>query len=511
MPDNTSSNKRIAKNTVFLYIRMAFVMVVTLYTVRVVLNALGEIDYGVYNVVCGFVAMFGVLNTTLSSGTSRFYNYEIGKNGKDAARKVYNTSFFIQLTAAVIVVLMVEIIGVWYIGHKMVIPDDRMEVAKIVFQCSIVSMFLLILQTPYSAAVIAYEKMDFLAIVSILDACLKLSIAFLLQRSSSDKLLLYGVLMMCISIVNYLLYFIFCKIKFKELKLQKGFKKDLFKPMLSFSGWLMLDPIAYTIKGQGSNIALNYYHGPIMNTAYGISNQVAQALESFSGNISLAFKPQMIQSYSAGDISRTKRLLLSMSKIIFILKLLLCVPVVLEADALLHIWLGDTFPMEAIYFSQLMVIIGVVNSFAHPITVVIAATGKMKHYMIVTSLVVSSVLPISIVLMMFGLDPVCVYWTMLFSALGNLLACVIILSKEFKIVSIKDYLKAVLVPCSLHTLVMLTLPLAVSLLLPSSIIRIVVVCVTACISTFISAYCLVLDKTEKNMVMKIVHKFSRRP
>lgn len=506
MVSDASDNKRIAKNTVFLYVRMAFVMIVTLYTVRVVLNALGEIDYGVYNVVCGFVAMFGVLNTTLSSGTSRFYNFEMGKNGKQAATRVYNTSLVIQFSAAVIVVLLVEIIGIWYMNHKMVIPDDRMEVAKIVFQFSIVSMFLLILQTPFSAAVIAYEKMDFLAVVSILDACLKLGIAFLLQQSSSDKLLLYGSLMMGVSIINFLLYFVFCKIKFKELKLHRKFNKDLFKPMLSFSGWLMLDPIAYTIKGQGSNMALNYYHGPIMNTAYGISNQVAQALESFSGNISLAFKPQMIQSYSAGNTARTKKLLFSMSKIIFVLKLLLCVPVVLEADALLHLWLGDSFPQEAVYFSQLMVIVGVVNSFAHPITVVIAATGKMKRYMIVTSLIVSSVLPISIVLMMFGLAPVCVYWTMLFSAFANLVACIIILSKEFDVVRVKDYLRSIILPCALHSAVMLLPPVAVYFVLPPSLLRIAAVCVASGISTFVSAYFLVLDKAEKDMVVKMVNK-----
>lgn len=485
-------------------------MLVTLYTVRVVLNVLGEIDYGVYNVVCGFVAMFGVLNTTLSSATSRFYNYEIGQHGRSGATRVYNTSLVVQVVLAIAVFLLVEAVGLWYIHNKMVIPPDRLIVAKCIFQFSVVSLVLHVMLTPYSASVIAFEKMDFLAVVGILDAMLKLGIVFLLKHVQADKLLLYGILMMLISIINFLMYFIFCKMKFKELKIKKGFDKSLIKPMLSFSGWMLLDPFAYMLKGQGSNMALNFYHGPIMNTAYGISNQVASALESFSGNISTAFRPQIIQSYSEGNYSRTKNLMYSMSKIIFILKLLLCIPVVLEADYLLHLWLGDGFPEIAIRFSQMMVIIGVTNSFAHPITVVISAKGNMKRYMIFTSIVVSAVLPISILLMMFGVEPICVYWTMLVSAILNLVVSISILTKEFEQVTIKDYILSVLLPSLFHTIVALSLPILVWWLLPSSLLRLVLVSIAAGFSTLIASYFIALNNKEKEMMKNFFITFIKR-
>lgn len=497
MSTNSSSNKRIAKNTAFLYVRMVFVMLVTLYTVRVVLSALGEIDYGVYNVVCGFVSLFGVLNTTLSSGTSRFYNYEIGRGGNKAANQVYNTSFFIQFSAAILVFLLVELVGSWYIGHKMVIPTDRLKIAKMIFHFSVISLFFEMIKTPYSAAVIAFEKMNFFAIVGILDACIKLGIALFISYSHSDKLLIYGVLMSIISVVNFLAYFIFCKVKFKDLKLNWPFDNSLFKPMLSFSGWLILDPIAYTLKGQGSNVALNYFHGPVLNTAFGISNQVSVALDSFSSNIGTAFRPQMIQSYSSGDYIRTKSLFYSMSKIMFVLKVLLCIPLLLETDTILHIWLGNDFPSIAISFVKLMILAGVINSFGPPITIVVSATGQIKRYMIITSFIVSAVLPLSILLMSFGVNPVCIFWLMLISALVNIIVCVFIVSRVFPPVRPKDYFKTVFMPCLIHTAVSLFLPLCLVSIMNPSLLRLIIVILADCIVSFVSIYYIVFDSKER--------------
>ena len=512
--DNTFSNKRIAKNTAFLYVRMAFVMFVTLYTVRVVLSVLGEIDYGIYNVVCGLVYMFGVLNTTLSSAISRFYNFAIGQRSEKGVTKVYSTSIILQILLAVIVVVVAETVGVWYMNNKMVIPDDRMIVARWIFQFAVFSLVLLVLQTPYVAAVTSFERMDYLAIVGIIDASMKLIIVYILKIVSFDKLLLYGVLMLGISVVNFLLYFIYCKIKFKEIYWEKGVGKELMKPMLSFSGWLLLDPVAYAIKGQGSNMALNFFHGPVMNTAFGVSNQVSAALDSFGGNISTAFRPQIIQSYSEGNHLRTKKLMYSMSKIVFVLKLLICVPIVLEADYLLHLWLGNFFPEIAISFSQMMVIIGVINGFAHPITVVIYAKGNMKRYMTLTSIVVSSVLPISILLLMFGTEPICVYWTMLASAVLNLVVSILILSQEFKEVSVGDYFISVLRPCFLHAILSVLLPLFVWILMPSSFLRLLFVGVAACLAALVSAYFFVLNEVEKDMLrgffVNATHRFKMK-
>lgn len=510
MPDNSSNNKRIAKNTVFLYIRMAFVMLVTLYTVRVVLNTLGVVDYGVYNVVCGFVAMFGVLNTTLSSGINRFYNYELGKKEEGSVQTVYNSAIRIQGLLAIIVFVAVECVGIWYVNNKMVIPNERLHVANWIFQFSVVSIICLIIQIPYSGAIAAFEKMDYLAFVGIIEAFLKLGMVYIVKIVNFDKLLLYGFLMMLISITAFLLYFVYVKTHFKFLKFQRRYDKSMIKPLLTFSGWMLLDPLAYTIKGQGTNMALNYYRGPVMNAAYGLSNQVAQALESFSANISTAFKPQIIQSYSAGDYMRTKRLFFSMSKAMFILKLLLCVPIVLETPYLLHIWLGEDFPEIAIRFSQLLVVSGVINSFAHPITVLVSSKGNIKNYMIITSIIVSFVFPISIVFLAFGFASECVYWVMIFSAIVNLIAAIIILSYELPFIRIWEYCKVVILPCAFHT-VLLLIPLTIIYCcMAMSFWRLVVIVICSCVLSLLFSYLIVLDKYEKEMLKMALKKISLR-
>lgn len=510
MTDNSSNNKRIAKNTMFLYIRMAFVMLVTLYTVRVVLNTLGVIDYGIYNVVCGFVAMFGVLNTTLSSGINRFYNYELGKKEEGSIQTVYNSAIRIQGLLAIIVFIAVECIGIWYVNNKMVIPVERLRVANWIFQFSVVSIICLIIQIPYSGAIAAFEKMDYLALVGIIEACLKLGIVYLIKIVNFDKLLLFGFLMMLISIIAFLLYFVYAKTHFKVLKFQRKYDKYMIKPLLSFSSWMLLDPLAYTIKGQGSNMALNYFRGPVMNAAYGLSNQVAQALESFSANISTAFKPQIIQSYSAGDYVRTKRLFFSMSKAMYILKLLLCVPIVLETSYLLHIWLGDDFPEIAIRFSQLLVISGLINSFAHPITVLVASKGNIKNYMIITSIIVSLVFPISIIFLAFGLAPDCVYWVMIFSAIANLIAAIIILCQELPFIRIWEYCKIVILPCAFHTVLLLIPLIILYCCMATSFWRVAAIVICSCVSSLLFSYLIVLDKYEKEMLKMLFKKISHR-
>ena len=217
------NNKRIAKNTIFLYIRMAIVMAINLYVTRVVLNVLGVSDYGVYNVVCGFVTMFGFLNTSMANGIQRFYNFELGKKGEDAVVKVYNTALIIQFVLTVGVVILTETIGLWYVNTKMVISPERIVAANWIFHFSVISLVFVIMQTPYSAAILAYERMDYYAVVSIIDAVMKLAIVIILPHLFGDGLILYGLLMMAISILNFILYSVYCRTKFHHLKFKNMF------------------------------------------------------------------------------------------------------------------------------------------------------------------------------------------------------------------------------------------------------------------------------------------------
>lgn len=330
-----SSNKRIAKNTIFLYIRMLFVMIITLYTTKVVLKVLGVVDYGIYNVVCGFVSLFAFLNTSLTTGTNRFYNYAIGKNDKQQETDVYNASLRIQIIILFCAIVISESIGLWYLYNKMVIPVDRLSTAFWIFQFSVISLCLLILQIPYSAAVIAHEKMNFYAVVSIIDAAMKLVFVVLLQYVQYDKLLFYGFLMLVTSATNFIFNWVYSMFKFENIRLDRRVNKEIFRGLFSFSLWSFLDPITVTCRGQGCNMVLNAFFGPVVNAAYGISNQISGAIDGFTNNLSIAFRPQIIQSYSSGEYSRTKALFYSMSRINYMLHLMLIIPVAFSISYIL--------------------------------------------------------------------------------------------------------------------------------------------------------------------------------
>ena len=254
MSNQTSdNNKRIAKNAIFLYGRLILTMLISLYTTRVVLNVLGIVDFGIYNVVCGFVAMFSFLNTTMSNGIQRFYNYEAGKNGLESVTKVYQTALLIQFLLVIGIVFIVEPLGIWYINNKMVLPEERLFAANWVFQCSLLSLVFLVIQVPFSAAVMAHEKMDYYASVGILDAFLKLVIVIVLPFLGGDGLIIYGILLFSVSVINLLLYSIYALKNFPELKLKKIFHKNLFYRIFKFSGWNLVEMFAWTTQIQGVN------------------------------------------------------------------------------------------------------------------------------------------------------------------------------------------------------------------------------------------------------------------
>ena len=323
MPND--DNKRIAKNTLYLYIRLVFVLLISLYTSRVVLHALGVVDYGVYNVVAGFVSMLSLLSTSLTNAVQRFYNYEIGKNGREASQKVYISSLYIQIIIAVVILVLAETIGIWYIENKMVYPLERSDAVYVVYQAAVVALLLTVMQIPYTAAIIANERINYYAIIGVLDVVLKLVISLLIAYSSSDRLVIYGILMAAVSVADFIFYFIYAKHQFRELKYKRVFYKDVFTKMLSFSGWHALNGFSQTIKNQGVNMIMNFFLGPAVNAARGISYQIKSALLGFVMNITTAAQPQMIESYSKGDIGRSERLFFSVSKIIYLFNVLLMV------------------------------------------------------------------------------------------------------------------------------------------------------------------------------------------
>lgn len=505
MSDQSANNKRIAKNTAFLYIRMILVLLVSLITTRIVLKALGVVDYGIYNVVAGFVSMFSFLNTSMSNGIQRFYNYRLGANDETSVTDVYNTALQIQGLLAIIILVLLETVGVWYMTTQMVIPAERMNTAMWVFQFSVLSMLFVILQIPYSAAIMAYERMDYYAYVSIFDVVAKLIIAYLLMTTSYDRLWLYGFLNLVISIISFGMYLVYSKLHFKHLKIKFKYYKEYFKPMLSFSGWNVFGSFAYMIKGQGLNMLLNVFFGPIVNAARGVSNMIMSAIQGFQGNIVVAFRPQLVKSYSAGEHQRVKKLFYSLSKISYLMLAMLSIPVMMELDYILSLWLDDVVPEYTKSFTILVLANMVISSLNTPVSQVVHATGKMKNYQIATSLVVCGILPISWVFLKLGYDPNAVYVISLLMSIVNQIVCNIYLKRIFPY-SLSEYFRKVIIPCGAYTLLAPIAPFALVLLLSSSFIRLLVVGVVSVLASFLVAYMVVLNQSEKNLILNFIKR-----
>ena len=501
----SNSNRLIAKNTLYLYVRMFLVLAISLYTTRALLSALGITDYGIYNVVCGFVSMFTFMNTSMSNGIQRFYNYELGRNNVDSVRKTYITSVYIQFALVLFVILLAETIGVWYLHNKMVIPMERFSAAQWIFHLSVLSFAIVIMQVPYSAAVMAHEKMNFYAIVSIIDALLKLVFVIVLQYIESDKLIFYGFLMVIINSINFLLNYSYCKYNFKEIKFKFLYDKDLLKKMLSFSGWNIFGSCAYMVKGQGINVLLNSFFGPVVNAARGVSFQIQSAIQSFSSSIFTSFRPQVIKSYAVNDYERATNLMFSMSKYTFFLLYLIAVPVVIEVNYILNLWLGDNVPEYTVIFTVLVIVNMLVSNFNAPLTLIIHATGKMRVYQLTTSIIVTSILPISWVVLSLKAEPTLVYIIDILVVFINQIVCMFVVKKVFSF-SLRQYCVKVLLPSLFVFIALPVVPFAVSFLMEASFIRLCCICLLSVISAVITIYFLGLNGGER----EIVRLYSKR-
>lgn len=502
MPDNSSSNKRIAKNTVFLYLRMIVVLLVSLYTTRVVLNVLGVVDYGIYNVVAGFVTMFAFLNTSMINTTQRYYNFERGAGNEDGLCNVYNTSLRIQVILAVVTLALLETIGIWYINNKMVIPEDRIVAANWIFQFSVFSLVLLILQIPYSSAVIAHEKMDYYAVVSISDAFLKLGIALALPFVASDKLIIYGLLVFLISVFNILCYGVYARIKFAEIRIVKGINKAYFTEMLGFSGWNVLESISYILQGQGLNMLMNAFWGPVVNAARGIAYQIQGAVNGFSANIATAFRPQLVESYAEADYKRTEHLMFSMTKYGYLMLFIISLPICIEIEQILDLWLKGTIPDYTIPFTILVLVNMLINSFNMPLTQTILATGQVRRYQVVRSIINASPLLIAWIFIRIGYGPTVVFVVTIAVSIVNQIVSMVLLHRVFRY-SYRSYLMHVVIPCLLFSCTTPVFPLLLYLWMPQGWLRLIAVLGLSVAISLPVAYFLVLEKNEKDLVKKV--------
>lgn len=503
MIDNSSNNKRIAKNTTFLYIRMIFVLCVSLYTTRVVLNVLGVDDYGIYNVVAGFVSMFAFLNSAMTNTTQRFYNFEKSSSEGSALTVVYNTALQIQAILAIVILFLLETIGLWFVNNRMIIPVNRLAAANWVFQCSGISLILLIMQIPYSAAIISHEKMDYYALVSIIDVLLKLAVVIILPYISFDKLAFYGVSSVLVSSINFFLYFYYAKRNFEEIRLNIFFAKYKFKEMLSFTGWNVFGSFAYMIQGQGLNVLINTYFGPAINAARGVAFQIQGAINGFSVNIATAFQPQLVSSYAEENFNRTRNLMFSMSKFCFVMVSVLSIPVSIEIEYILNIWLKGVVPEYTTVFTILVLVNMLINSLNMPISQTVQATGVVKNYQFIRSVIVTATLPLAWIALKAGTSPVSVFVITILITVLNQPVSMIILRKNF-VYSYHDYIKIVIVPCSIFLILNTAIPFLIHTLMDASFLRFCIVGIVSCSMSLLLIYMIVLSKAERSIVYNFI-------
>lgn len=506
--NNIPNNNRIARNTIFLYVRMLFVMLVSIYTTRIILNTLGVEDYGIYNVVGGFVYMFAFFNTSLSNATQRYYNFYKAGSNEITVNEVFNVSFRIQILFSIVVFILLEVIGLWYINNIMVMDSNRLHAANCVFQCSAISLVLVFIQVPFSSAIMAYERMDFYAYVSMVDTVLKLLSALLLSYLPGDKLICYGLLVLLISTFTFIAYLVYCKLNFEEIRFKGNFNHHLSKKMLVFSGWNMFDMFAYLMKNQGVNLLMNVYFGPVVNAARGIASQVCNAINGFSTNISVAFRPQLVESYASKDLNRTRKMMYSMSKACFFFLLILSVPVIAEIGFILNFWLDGIVPEYTIPFTILVFGDLLISSLNFPLSQTAIAIGELKIFQMVRSFLILSSLPLSWFVLSLGANPTSVFVVNLIIVLLNQPISMYLLHRIFYY-DYKEYIREVLIPCFLLSILVPILPFSIVLCMPSSLFRLIIcVCLSIPVSVILIYY-FGLSKSEKILFIKLIRKLQR--
>lgn len=385
MSSKQLKNKQVAKNTLLLYFRMLFLMVVNLYTSRIILEALGVEDYGVYNAVAGFILMFSMVTSSIASAISRFLTYNLGKGEHLNLKKVFSTAIIIQFALAVIIVFLVEVVGVWFLNTHMTIPEGSKVAANWILQFALITFVLNLLSIPYNAALIAHEKMSAFAYIGIFEGCANLAISFIVMYSPCEKLIVYGAAMCLVATITRLIYSIYCKKHFDECSLHWTFDKSLFKEMFSFAGWNFIGSISGLLRDQGINILFNVYNGPIVNAARGLATQVQSAVTKFSHNFYTAVQPQITKSYASNNINESHDLVLRSSRLAFLLLIALIVPLLTETGYIIQLWLNEV-PDHTVAFVKIIVINTLIDSWSVPIIQLMLATGNIKRYQIVVGL-----------------------------------------------------------------------------------------------------------------------------
>lgn len=502
MTDQIANTKRIAKNTLMLYFRMFFLMILGLFTSRVVLHALGETDYGIYNVVGGVVALFTVISGALTTAVTRFITFEMGKGSEAQLNKVFSTAVNVQILLCAIIIILAEPIGLWFIDNRMTIEPDRIPAARLVMHFSLLSFVVNLMSVPQMASITAHEKMSAYAYIGILDGALRLAAALIISKASTDRLVLYAVLMAVALIIVRCAYGIYCRVNFPECRYRFIYDKSLIRQMFSFAGWSFIGSASGVLRDQGGNILVNIFFGPAVNAARAVAVQLNGAIQSFITNFMTAVNPQITKSYASGDHAYMFSLMRKSSRFSFYLLLILALPILFNTDSIMSVWL-ETVPAHSVLFVRLFLIFTLCESVSQPLITSMLATGNIRNYQIVVGGLQLLNLPVSYLCLKSGAAPESTVMVAIVISQICLAARLLMLEKMIGL-SVKEFISRVYLNVIYVAAAAIVIPLIISFFLPDGILWTLLSVVVSALSAALSILFVGCTAVERNELVGFI-------
>lgn len=508
VPHISENSRRIAKNTLALYCRMLFLLFVGLFTSRIVLNALGETDFGVYTTVGGFVSMFVVISGALSSAVSRYLTFELGREDKSRLPKVFSTAVTILLAITVLIVILAEVSGPWYMDRYMTIPPERMHAAKIVFQFSVLTFAINLVSVPYNASIIAHERMAAFSYIGIFEGAAKLTIAFLIAKAGMDRLVFYALAMCVVAVLVRVVYRIYCRTSFSECRYSFGYDKGLMKEMSGFAGWNFIGTGAAVLRDHGGTLIINMFYPSAVNAARGLAVQLSGAVQLFARNFMTSMNPQITKSYASGEHDYMMSLVFRGSRFSLYLLLFLSIPAILCTESLLGLWLVDV-PGHTAQFVRLALVLTMLEAISYPLITLMLATGDIKMYQIVVGGLQLMNLPLAYGSLRLGGAPEMVYAAAILLSVACLAARIMMLKKMAGL-PVRSFVKNVILNILAVIAAALPVPFVVSRYLHDGFWSLVIVCLVSVACTGAAVWAIGLRLDERTFFSSRINQFIRR-
>ena len=497
-----SQSTKIAKNTFIMYIRMFVMLLIGLYTSRVVLNTLGVSDYGIYNVVGGVVSMFAVISSSLSSSISRFITFEIGHGDISKLKDIFSTSVLAQVILAIFMFLIMELVGIWFLNYKMNIPITRLGAANMVMHCSILTFVFALINTPFNAEIIAHERFGIFAYITLAEACLKLLIVYILDVSPYDKLKTYAVLLLLVAVVFQVVYIVYCKKMFEECTIRLRLNKKLIKEMTGFAGWSFWGNASWILNSQGIDVLINLFFGVTLNAARGIANQVNSVVQGFVSNFTVTLNPQITKSYAQNNFDNLHKLVFVGAKYSYFLMLIFSIPICLETKQLLVLWL-KVVPDYSVIFVRLTLISTMIFVLGMTLTVAQSSTGKMKRMAMGTSLLTFLEFPFVYICFKYGMSAISCYIVHIVIYFTLLFVKIQIVKRDIRITCMA-FIRSVLFKVLLVTILAIPIPMFVYCQLNETVLRLLLVSFASILSSLLFIYCLGMNNNERKILISYV-------